>query len=55
MRKSRIDLIVAPRRGRPVEPPWWRTAPNACRHESNLYDGMSQLGLRETIVTGTER
>ena len=23
-----VDLIVTPYRGRPVESPWWRTAPN---------------------------
>src|ERR1041385_6303160 len=24
------DVIVTPYRGRPVESPWWRTAPNPC-------------------------
>ena len=23
-----VDLVVTPYRGRPVESPWWRTAPN---------------------------
>ena len=28
MHEAGVDLIVTPYRGRPVESPWWRTAPN---------------------------
>src|SRR4029453_1145988 len=31
------DLIVTPYRGRPVESPWWRTAPNPTRVEGESY------------------
>src|SRR6188472_1118017 len=32
-----VDLIVTPYRGRPVESPWWRTAPNPCYREGELF------------------
>lgn len=44
MQEAGIDLIVTPYRGRPVESPWWRTAPNPCRREGDLFDGMRSLG-----------
>jgi hypothetical protein len=31
------DLIVTPYRGRPVESPWWRTAPNPCYREAEAF------------------
>jgi glycosyltransferase involved in cell wall biosynthesis len=31
------DLIVTPYRGRAVEAPWWRTEPNPCYREGELY------------------
>jgi glycosyl transferase family 1 len=31
------DLIVTPYRGRPVESPWWRTAPNPCYYEGETF------------------
>jgi hypothetical protein len=31
------DLIVTPYRGRPVESPWWRTYPNPCYREAELF------------------
>jgi spore maturation protein CgeB len=31
------DLIVTPYRGRPIESPWWRTAPNPCYREGELF------------------
>jgi hypothetical protein len=31
------DLIVTPYRGRPVESPWWRTEPNPCYREAELF------------------
>jgi spore maturation protein CgeB len=32
-----VDLIVTPYRGRPVETPWWRTAPNPTYREGESY------------------
>ncbi len=37
MYESGIDLIVSPYRGRPVESPWWRTAPNPTYREGETY------------------
>jgi glycosyltransferase involved in cell wall biosynthesis len=41
------DLIVTPYRGRPVESPWWRTAPNPCYREAEAFawarDGVARL------------
>jgi Glycosyl transferases group 1 len=31
------DLIVTPYRGRAIETPWWRTAPNPCYREGELF------------------
>ena len=32
-----VDLVVTPYRGRPVESPWWRTAPNPTYREGESY------------------
>jgi hypothetical protein len=32
-----VDLVVTPYRGRPVESPWWRTAPNPCYREGEAF------------------
>jgi hypothetical protein len=32
-----VDLIVTPYRGRPVESPWWRTAPNPTYAEGESF------------------
>ena len=40
-----VDLIVTPYRGRPVESPWWRVAPNPTFREGESYDA-----LRSTIA-----
>ena len=32
-----VDLVVTPYRGRPVETPWWRTAPNPTYREGESY------------------
>ncbi len=37
MQEAGIDLVVTPYRGRPVESPWWRTAPNPCYREGELF------------------
>ena len=42
-----VDLVVTPYRGRPVESPWWRTAPNPTYREGESYarmrDGLARL------------
>jgi glycosyltransferase involved in cell wall biosynthesis len=35
--ESGVDLVVTPYRGRPVESPWWRTAPNPTYPEGETY------------------
>jgi spore maturation protein CgeB len=41
------DLLVTPYRGRPVESPWWRVAPNPTYREGETYaalrDGLARL------------
>jgi glycosyltransferase involved in cell wall biosynthesis len=37
LHQAGCDLIVTPYRGRPVESPWWRTAPNPCYHEGEAF------------------
>src|SRR5918997_5228398 len=32
-----VDLIVTPYRGRAIESPWWRTAPNPCYREGEAF------------------
>src|SRR5712691_10748395 len=46
MYKVRVDLIVTPYRGRPVESPWWRTAPNPCYREGELFDAARAVAAR---------
>jgi len=40
------DLIVTPYRGRPVESPWWRTEPNPCYREGELFASARNLMAR---------
>ena len=37
MYETGVDLLVTPYRGRPVESPWWRTAPNPTYREAETY------------------
>ena len=37
LHQSGCDLIVTPYRGRAVEAPWWRTEPNPCYREGELF------------------
>src|SRR5512133_1519389 len=37
MYEAGVDLVVTPYRGRPVESPWWRTAPNPTYREAETY------------------
>jgi spore maturation protein CgeB len=38
MYESGVDLLVTPYRGRPVESPWWRVAPNPTYREGESYE-----------------
>jgi glycosyl transferase family 1 len=40
------DLVVAPYRGRPVESPWWRTAPNPTYREGESFARVRDLVAR---------
>ncbi len=37
MYEAGVDLVVTPYRGRPVESPWWRVAPNPTYREGEAY------------------
>jgi Glycosyl transferases group 1 len=47
MYEAGADVLVTPYRGRPVESPWWRTAPNPTYREGETYqalrDGLARL------------
>jgi glycosyltransferase involved in cell wall biosynthesis len=40
------DLIVTPYRGKAIESPWWRTAPNPLYREAELFAGARGLAAR---------
>jgi Glycosyl transferases group 1 len=40
MYEAGVDLLVTPYRGRPVESPWWRTAPNPTYREGESYQAV---------------
>jgi Glycosyl transferases group 1 len=46
MYEAGADLIVTPYRGRPVESPWWRTAPNPAYVEGETYARVRDLAAR---------
>jgi spore maturation protein CgeB len=41
-----VDLIVTPYRGRALESPWWRTAPNPLYREAEIYASARSLAAR---------
>ena len=47
LHQAGVDLVVTPYRGRPVESPWWRVAPNPTYREGETYatlrDGLARL------------
>jgi Glycosyl transferases group 1 len=45
MYEAGADLVVTPYRGRPVESPWWRTAPNP-----TYLEGESFAAVRDTLA-----
>jgi spore maturation protein CgeB len=46
MYEAGADLIVTTYRGRPVESPWWRTAPNPLYREAEAFAGARALAAR---------
>jgi glycosyltransferase involved in cell wall biosynthesis len=46
LHEAGADLIVTPYRGRPVESPWWRTAPNPCYREGEAFATVRDLVAR---------
>lgn len=41
-----VDLVVTPYRGRPVESPWWRVAPNPTFREGESYQALRDVLAR---------
>ena len=52
-----VDLVVTPYRGRPIESPWWRTAPNPAFREGESYAALatSPRGSRATATCAAPR
>jgi len=46
LQEEGVDLVVTPYRGRPVESPWWRTAPNPTYREGESYAFVRDLAAR---------
>src|SRR4029450_9849951 len=46
LHQAGCDLIVTPYRGRAVEAPWWRTEPNPCYREGELFARARDLTAR---------
>jgi hypothetical protein len=46
MYEAGVDLILTPYRGLPIASPWWRTEPNPCYREGELFAGAQRLAAR---------
>jgi glycosyltransferase involved in cell wall biosynthesis len=46
MYEAGVDLVVTPYRGRPVESPWWRVAPNPTFREGESYQAVRDVLAR---------
>ncbi len=46
LHRAGADLIVTPYRGKAIESPWWRTAPNPLYREAELFAGARGLAAR---------
>jgi len=46
MYEAGVDLVVTPYRGRPVESPWWRVAPNPAFREGESYQAVRDVLAR---------
>ena len=40
-----VDLILTPYRGRAIESPWWRTEPNPCYREGEVFAASRRRSL----------
>src|SRR5690348_12441345 len=52
-----VDLVVTPYRGRAIESPWWRTAPNPLFREAEAFAsarGLAARLKRDTLLRRTE-
>jgi glycosyltransferase involved in cell wall biosynthesis len=57
MHAAGVDLIVTPYRGKAIESPWWRTAPNPLFREAELFAGARGIAARlrgDTLVRRDE-
>jgi hypothetical protein len=57
MHAAGVDLIVTPYRGKAIESPWWRTAPNPLYREAELFAGARGLAARlrgDTLLRRSE-
>ena len=52
MYEAGVDLILTPYRGRPIAAPWWRTEPNPCYREGELFAGAQRLAAGLSGDTG---
>jgi glycosyl transferase family 1 len=53
-----VDLIVTPYRGRAIESPWWRTAPNPLYREAETFAAVRGLAARlrgDTLIRRAEQ
>ncbi|HKT43488.1 MAG TPA: glycosyltransferase [Gaiellaceae bacterium] len=58
MAEAGVDLIVTTYRGRPVESPWWRTAPNPLYREAEAFAaarGLVAKAQRQEFVRRSEQ
>jgi hypothetical protein len=46
MYETGVDLVVTPYRGRPIESPWWRVAPNPTYREGESYQAFRDVLAR---------
>ena len=58
LHEAGADLIVTPYRGRAIESPWWRTAPNPLYREAELFASTRGIAARlkgDTLLRREER
>jgi hypothetical protein len=46
MYEAGVDLILTPYRGPAIDSPWWRTEPNPCRREGELFEATRKTVAR---------
>jgi glycosyl transferase family 1 len=55
MYEAGVDLILTPYRGRALSAPWWRTEPNPCYREGELFAAAQRVASRVTGDTHLRR